>query len=91
VEYIFNIPGLGSEIVTAVENQDYPMTQGLLLVAGGLVATLNLLADLALSVIDPRVRKGSPGARSSVWTPGRWRGSSRGDSTAVANIPMDAR
>ena len=60
VEYIFNIPGLGTAIITAVENQDYPMTQGLVLLAGVVVAVFNLLADLALSVIDPRVRKGGP-------------------------------
>jgi len=59
IEYIFNIPGLGTAIVTAVENQDYPMTQGLVLLAGVVVAVFNLLADLTISVIDPRVRKGT--------------------------------
>jgi peptide/nickel transport system permease protein len=59
VEYIFNIPGLGTAIVSAVENQDYPMTQGLVLLAGVVVAVFNLLADLTISVLDPRVRKGS--------------------------------
>lgn len=56
VETIFDIPGLGTEIVSSVSNQDYPVVQGIVLLVGVLVAVLNLLADVVLAVIDPRIR-----------------------------------
>jgi peptide/nickel transport system permease protein len=57
VENVFNIPGLGTEIVSSVTNQDYPVVQGVVLLVGLLVAVLNLLADVSLALIDPRVRR----------------------------------
>jgi peptide/nickel transport system permease protein len=90
VEYIFNIPGLGSAIVTAVENQDYPMTQGLVLLAGVVVAVFNLLADLALSVIDPRVRKGMERPRGRVWRPALGRERAADAATRAAEVPEEA-
>ena len=59
VEYIFNIPGLGSEIVTAVVNLDYPVVQATVLLLAIVVAILNLLADIALGLLDPRIRRGA--------------------------------
>lgn len=58
VENVFNIPGLGTVIVDSVSQQDYPVVQGIVLLIGVLVAVLNLLADLMLAAIDPRVRRG---------------------------------
>jgi len=55
LEYIFSWPGLGREIVLAVENRDYPMAQGAFLFISILVMTLNLLADLIYSWLDPRI------------------------------------
>lgn len=57
VENIFAIPGLGTAIVASVSNQDYPVIQGIVLIVGVLVALLNLMADLALAVMDPRIRR----------------------------------
>ncbi|MGH3502171.1 MAG: ABC transporter permease [Nocardioidaceae bacterium] len=57
VETVFNIPGLGTEIVNSVTNQDYPVVQGIVLIVGILVAVLNLLADVALAIVDPRTRR----------------------------------
>ncbi len=57
VENVFAIPGLGTEIVSSVNNQDYPVVQGVVLIVGILVAVLNLLADVLLALIDPRVRR----------------------------------
>ena len=59
VENVFDIPGLGTEIVNSVSNQDYPVVQGIVLLVGVLVAVLNLMADIAMAVIDPRVRRGT--------------------------------
>jgi peptide/nickel transport system permease protein len=59
VETVFDIPGLGTEIVTSVSNQDYPVVQGIVLIVGVLVTVLNLLADVMLAIIDPRIRRGT--------------------------------
>lgn len=56
VENIFAIPGLGTEIVTSVSNEDYPVVQAIVLLVGVLVAVLNLLADIGLALSDPRIR-----------------------------------
>lgn len=56
VENVFDIPGLGTEIVTSVSNQDYPVVQGIVLLVGVLVAVLNLTADVVMAIADPRVR-----------------------------------
>lgn len=59
VETIFAIPGLGTEIMRSVTSQDYPVVQGIVLLVGVVVAVLNLLADVLLAVIDPRIRRSS--------------------------------
>jgi peptide/nickel transport system permease protein len=59
IEVVFDIPGLGSLIVTAVESRDFPVVQALTLIFGAFVIAVNLLADLAYAVIDPRVRQAS--------------------------------
>jgi peptide/nickel transport system permease protein len=56
VENIFAIPGLGTEIVNSVANEDYPVVQAIVLLVGVLVALLNLLADVGLALFDPRIR-----------------------------------
>lgn len=56
VENIFAIPGLGTEIVSSVTNEDYPVVQAIVLLVGVLVAVLNLLADVGLALFDPRIR-----------------------------------
>lgn len=57
VENVFQIPGLGSLLVQSVMDRDYPVLQGLVLVFAVMVVITNLLADLAYSLIDPRVRR----------------------------------
>lgn len=54
VENIFAWPGLGSALVLAILQKDYPLTQGLILVFGLLVLTINLVVDLAIAAVDPR-------------------------------------
>jgi peptide/nickel transport system permease protein len=60
VETIFAVPGLGTEIMRSVTSQDYPVVQGIVLLVGVLVAVLNLLADVLLAVLDPRIRRSAP-------------------------------
>lgn len=56
IEYLFSIPGVGSALITAVVNRDFPVIQGLTLVVGLFFIGTNLLADLFYAVADPRIR-----------------------------------
>ena len=58
VENVFAIPGLGTLIVDAVMQRDYPLIQGLTLFFGIAVIATNLLADLTYAALDPRIRLG---------------------------------
>jgi peptide/nickel transport system permease protein len=55
-EQIFSIPGFGKLIVDAVFNRDYAVVQGVVLVTATVYITLNLIADLAYMLVDPRLR-----------------------------------
>ncbi len=56
VENLFNISGLGSLMVLAVESRDIPTVQGLIMYTAIVVVSINLLTDLLYSYIDPRVK-----------------------------------
>jgi peptide/nickel transport system permease protein len=56
VETVFNIPGLGRLIISAVLRRDYPVIQGVVLCIAGIYMLINLLVDLSYVLIDPRVR-----------------------------------
>jgi len=56
IETVFNIPGLGRLIISAVLRRDYPVIQGVVLLIAVTYTAVNLLVDLAYVVVDPRVR-----------------------------------
>jgi peptide/nickel transport system permease protein len=56
VEAVYSWPGLGQLLYEAITDHDGPLLQGLLLVLAGAVLVMNLIGDLLLHVIDPRVR-----------------------------------
>jgi peptide/nickel transport system permease protein len=60
VENVFQIPGLGSLLVQSVLTRDYPVIQALVLVFGVMVILINLLADVAYSLVDPRIALEEP-------------------------------
>jgi peptide/nickel transport system permease protein len=56
VEQVFNYQGLGLLFFTALGNEDYPILLAYTLVGAILVVIGNLLADIALTIADPRIR-----------------------------------
>ena len=56
IETVFNIPGLGRLIISAVLRRDYPVIQGVVLLIALTYTAVNLLVDLAYLAVDPRVR-----------------------------------
>ena len=55
-ERVFNIPGMGNLVVSAVLRRDYPVIQGTLIVVASLYVLINLLTDLAYLLVDKRVK-----------------------------------
>lgn len=55
-ETVFSRPGLGRVAVTAINNRDFPLIQGTVLVTAAIYVTVSLLVDLLYGVLDPRIR-----------------------------------
>ncbi|WP_337875876.1 ABC transporter permease [Elioraea sp.] len=55
-EIVFNRPGLGKIIVGALNQRDYAMLQGLMVIYCFLIVVVNLITDLTYGLIDPRVK-----------------------------------
>jgi peptide/nickel transport system permease protein/oligopeptide transport system permease protein len=56
VESLFSVPGVGFLSVQAVQQRDYPVIQGTVVVLTLAVVVMNLVTDIAYSFLDPRVR-----------------------------------
>lgn len=57
-EQIFVVPGFGRLIVEAVFTRDYPLVQGVVLITASAYVGINLLVDVAYSLVNPRIRVG---------------------------------
>lgn len=55
-ENVFNLPGVGNLVVSAVLRRDYPVIQGALLIVAGLYVLINFLIDMLYLAVDPRVK-----------------------------------
>jgi peptide/nickel transport system permease protein len=63
VESVFTLPGLGSMLLKAIAQHDYPNIQGILLVSTFAVLIIGFAADIVQRIIDPRLRRTVSGNR----------------------------
>jgi len=57
IERIFAIPGLGEWLIISINNRDYPVIMGITIFYSSLLLVSIFLADIAYSILDPRIRK----------------------------------
>lgn len=57
VETIFTIPGIGQKTIESIKANDMPVIQGGVLVTGAMFIFINLLVDMLLPILDPRIRE----------------------------------
>jgi ABC-type dipeptide/oligopeptide/nickel transport system permease component len=55
-ESVFNWPGIGTLLLTAIKQRDYAMVQGAVLFVSALFIVVNLIVDLSYGLLDPRIR-----------------------------------
>ena len=55
-ETVFSWPGLGFLLIDSLTKGDYNVTRALLIIGAALIIVFNLVADIAYSFVDPRVR-----------------------------------
>jgi ABC-type dipeptide/oligopeptide/nickel transport system permease component len=55
VENVFSLPGLGTLLVSSVNDRDYPVVQGVVLLFAVLIVAINLVTDIVQAALDPRV------------------------------------
>ncbi len=56
VEAVFAMPGVGTLLINAIFNRDYPVVQGGMLVIAVVFVVVNLLTDLVYGLVNPRIR-----------------------------------
>ncbi|MDE6876006.1 MAG: ABC transporter permease [Lachnospiraceae bacterium] len=56
VEKVFNLPGIGRLLITAISNRDYPVVEAGVVYIGSVVLIVNFIVDLLYQKVDPRVR-----------------------------------
>ena len=56
VEVVFAWPGIGRLLYEGVSFRDFPVVQGVVIMAGAMIITVNFLVDILYAVIDPRIR-----------------------------------
>ncbi|WP_290817736.1 ABC transporter permease [Halovivax sp.] len=56
VEVVFSWPGLGFELISAINEREYYVVMGITLFIGIAIIIMNLVADLAYALLDPRIR-----------------------------------
>lgn len=55
-ETVFGLPGMGSAMVLAIEQRDYPVVQGFVIINAFIFVLVNLIIDVSYAYLDPRIR-----------------------------------
>jgi peptide/nickel transport system permease protein len=58
IEYLFALPGIGRLVVTAINQRNYTVVQGGVLVVAAMFVLVTLLTDVLVGLVDPRVEEG---------------------------------
>jgi peptide/nickel transport system permease protein len=58
IETVFNIPGMGRQLINSVFAHDYPVVQGFILIIAVFILFINLVVDVSYGWLDPRIRYG---------------------------------
>ena len=58
IESIFDIDGFGLLGLSAILDRDYPVVMGVVLIASGLLLVGNIISDILVALVDPRVQFG---------------------------------
>jgi len=56
VEQVFNLPGMGRMLVSAISNRDFAVVSAAVLYIAGIVIIINFVVDMTYQKVDPRVR-----------------------------------
>jgi oligopeptide transport system permease protein len=56
IETVFGLPGVGSSFIEGAVTRDYTRVMGAVILYGGLIIVLNLIADILYAILDPKVR-----------------------------------
>jgi ABC-type dipeptide/oligopeptide/nickel transport system permease component len=56
IEQVFTIPGIGRLLIASITSRDYPLIQTLVVYIAFIVVFANTLVDIAIQIIDPRIR-----------------------------------
>jgi len=56
VESVFNIPGVGTLFVKAIQSQDIPLIQACVLMIALVSSIVNVITDIVYAIVDPRIR-----------------------------------
>lgn len=56
IERVFTFPGMGMLFLSAIDNRDYPLLQGCMMVFASITIIINFLTDILYAVLDPRIR-----------------------------------
>jgi peptide/nickel transport system permease protein len=56
VEQVFSLPGMGSLVLRAIGNRDFPLLQGQIFVYASVIVVLSFIVDVSYSLLDPRIR-----------------------------------
>lgn len=56
VEQVFSVPGIGTLLLTAISNRDYPVVEAVVLLIAFFIIVINFVVDIIYMIVDPRVK-----------------------------------